>query len=271
MKFKIAIAALCLFMISACTKSLEIDIVESKCKDFKISLATYDFKNPNCTGTLTSNTLKIGFNYDGDKECLNSIQMNVRFFDANNTQIFPISLTADSLHSSSPNVTISTGKASFNIDFEVATAAIYDNISYVTVNFNTKNENQNESNRLAVVANMPCKTIPPPASTDQTYIVKKEKLTVSIWDNAAEDGDIITIIVNGDIVAENVTIYNSPKSFTFNILPSAKNYIRFYAVNEGTSSPNTASGSINDGVSTQSFNVGMNEGESISFDLVFVP
>lgn len=271
MKFRIAIAAMCLFAISACTKKLDIDIVESKCKDFKISLPKSDFKNPNCSGTIISNTLKVSFDYSGDKECLNSIIMNTRFFDADNNQIFPVSVTPDSLHNSSPNVSISTGKASFDIYFEVPTEAIYDNISYITVNFHTKNENQNESNKLAVVANMPCKTLPPPTTSSGTITVKKTELTVSIWDNAAEDGDIITIIVNGEIVADNITIYNTPKNYTFFIDPIIKNYISFYAVNEGTSSPNTASGTIKDGFSTQSFNVGMKEGESISFDLIFVP
>ncbi len=263
---------LCLFFGFGCTKKLELDIVESKCKDFRISDASYEFKNPNCPKNIKSNTLTIKFKYNGDAECLNSIHLKlVKFYNENNTVINPATLSSDSLSKTAVGVSVSNGVAQFDLDFAMNSIADYDNISYITVNFNTKNANGNESNRLAVVANLPCKSIPVPSITDGKIDVKSTQISVSLWDNAAEDGDIITIIVNGKIVSNNVEIFTAPKTFTFTIDPSQKNYISFYAVNEGTSSPNTASGTVNDGVSNQSFNLGMSQGESYSLDLVYKP
>lgn len=59
------------------------------------------------------------------------------------------------------------------------------------------------------------------ASTDENIgleprdydIQMKSGLTTSrmlIWDFAAEDGDVVTVKVNGSIIAENIMIYNKP-------------------------------------------------------------
>ena len=254
---------------TGCTKSLEIDIIESKCKDFRISDATSEFTNPNCPKNINSNTLRVNFSFSGDEECLNSIHMIVKFYDAGNNVLNPTNLTAASLHKSNPNVTISNGKVQFDIDFSMLNSDEYDKINYITVNFYTENSSQNQSNKLAIVKSTPCvSSLPPPSSTNGTIQVKDTTITVSLWDNAAEDGDIITIIVNGKVVAENVEIFHAKKTFTFKISSTSQNYISFYAVNEGTSSPNTASGTVYDGNSTQSFDVGMRQGESYSFNLV---
>jgi hypothetical protein len=263
------ISTLALFIIAGCTKSLELDIVESKCKNFRISNASSEFTNPNCTKDINSNTLKVNFQFSGDEECLESIHMIVKFYDDNNNVINPISLTADSLNKTSPKVKVSNGQVSFDIDFTMASNAEYEKINYITVNFNTQNRTRNESNKLAVVKTSPCTPVlPPPTATNGTIQVKDTTITVAIWDNAAEDGDIITIIVNGEVKAANVEIFHAKKTFKFTISSTTQNYISFYAVNEGTSSPNTASGTVYDGNSTQSFNVGMKQGESYSFNLV---
>lgn len=266
----IVLSILSVLGFGACTKSVELDIIESRCKDFRISDAKSEFSNPNCPKDITGNTINASFNYSGDKECLNSIHMVTKFFDVNNNELFPKSLSADSLHISDANVSVGNGTASFKITFDMNSEAEYENINYFTVNFYTKNENLNLSNKLAIVKNSTCaSTLAPPTSTSGTITVKNKLVKVSIWDDAAEDGDIITIIVNGVVVEPNVQIFHAPKTFDFTIDPAIQNYIQFYAVNEGTSSPNTAAGTINDGFSTQSFSVGMKQGESISYSLVY--
>ena len=257
------------FLFFGCMKSVELEIVESKCKDFRISNSNSDFIDPNCPGDISGNTLRVSFNFSGDVECLHSIHRKVVFYDENNNVLAPKTQDSVLVHTSNPTVSVFSGIATFDFTFDMPSNAVYDNIAYVTVNFYTQNEILNQSNKLAIVASLPCKSIPSPSTTDRTIDVKNTSLKVTLWDNAAEDGDIITIIINGTIVAENVTIYNTPKTFSFIIDASSANYISFYAVNEGTSSPNTASGSINDGYSNQSFDVGMNEGETISFQLVY--
>lgn len=257
------------FLFFGCTKSLDLEIIESRCKDFSISNASYVFENPNCPGNISGNTLKVSFSFSGDDECLNSIHRTVVFYDENNKVITPSTQDSVLVHTTNPTVFVANGYASFEYEFNMSSIGAYEQISYVTMNFYTQNEILNQSNKLAIVAGLPCKSIPVPSSTSKTIEVKSTDLKVSLWDNAAEDGDIITIIINGVIVQNNVRIYKTPKTFSFTIDPSQTNYISFYAVNEGTSSPNTASGTIDDGRTSQSFDVGMREGETISFQLIY--
>jgi hypothetical protein len=273
MKNTLKVLALALLsMTGACKKSLNLEIIESRCKDFRISNASSLFATNGCPGNISSNQLTVTFNYAGDKECLNSIHLVVKFYDDNNKIIGFKTISPDSLHKSSSRVAVGGTSASFVLDFEMNSVADYDKLNYVTVNFNTKNTNLNQSNKLAVVANLPCKnSLPNPSTTDGTIDVKSTTISVSLWDDASEDGDIITIIVNGKIVANNVQIFNSPIDFTFAINPTGSNYISFYAVNEGTSSPNTVAGLIDDGKSSQSFSVGMLQGESKAYTLVYNP
>lgn len=271
-KFILLLSVSLLFI--GCTKNLELDIIESQCKDFRISNAQSTFEvEPNASNCpitdLTGNTINITFNTSGVNDCLNSLHRTVVFYDEQNNKITTISQDADSINITDPTFVIGSNLVSFKFSFNMASFAEYDRISYATINFYTQNEILNQSNKLAIVANLPCKQLPDPTIFDQTITVRNTSLTVRLWDNASEDGDIITIIINNEIVASNVLILNTPKTFTFNIDPTADNHISFFAVNEGTSSPNTVSGDLNDGFTSQSFGVDMNEGETISFDLIY--
>jgi hypothetical protein len=257
-------------ILSSCTKQLDIAILESRCKDFKILNPTQKLTNGNCPGGITSNRLEVTFAYSGDKECLNNLQYIAKFYNKAGNVVSPKSISIDSIFKTNPLITIGSGTATFYIEFEMNSAAEYEDLNNIRVNFSVFSETGNASNRLSVVEIMPCQsTVAPPSSTNGTVQVKSKQVSVSLWDNASEDGDIITIIVNGNVVASNVEIFHNQKTFSFTIDPTINNYISFYAVNEGTSSPNTASGTINDGFQSQSFDVGMNEGESISFNLVY--
>ena len=264
----IIIGVLALF--ASCKKELVIDIQETRCKNFKISNASNTLTQPNCPMDITSNTFNVRFNYDGDDECLKSIHRKVTFFDSNNNKIGSLTQDPDSVSVDEPTVSVGGGSASFKFTFNMASVSDYNDIQYATVDFRTKNSNLDESNFLSLLVTMPCKTIPSPSTTKTDFVVRKTTdLCVSLRDDAAEDGDIITIIVNGNVVAQNVVIYNTPKTFKFNIDPTAQNYITFYAVNEGSSSPNTVVGSVTDGVQTHNFDQNLKQGETVSFNLIY--
>ena len=96
-KLIVILSFIALLGFGACTKTVELDIIESRCKDFRIDNATYQFKINSCPKNISGNTITVFFNYNGDQECLNSIDMEVKFFNSSDNQIFPVSLTPDSL------------------------------------------------------------------------------------------------------------------------------------------------------------------------------
>ena len=74
MKAKILyLAVACMALFSTCTKTLDVEIVETRCTDFRISNASSSFVVNTCNGDLTGNSVRVNFNFSGDVECLHLI------------------------------------------------------------------------------------------------------------------------------------------------------------------------------------------------------
>lgn len=76
-----------------------------------------------------------------------------------------------------------------------------------------------------------------------TIEVQSKYITVRLWDDSQEDGDIIDLRINGDVALSNVLVQK--KSYEV-ILPllEKENVLELFAVNEGSVPPNTAAISI---------------------------
>ena len=66
-----------------------------------------------------------------------------------------------------------------------------------------------------------------------------EKIDLEIWDDQVEDGDIISIEVNGAVVVDQATVTNEGRRFGITLKPG-RNRILFRAHNLGRIPPNTA-------------------------------
>jgi hypothetical protein len=73
--------------------------------------------------------------------------------------------------------------------------------------------------------------------TDVT--VNRRDVTITIWDHGMEDGDIISIYLNGKILKSKLKLTNKKQSFKVK-LTGGQNRFEVEAVNEGSSPPNTA-------------------------------
>lgn len=71
------------------------------------------------------------------------------------------------------------------------------------------------------------------------YSTKAKRVNVVYRDHQAEDGDLIKVYVNGNVVQSRVLLMNHTKGF-FLVLDPGDNIIEFEALNQGTSGPNTA-------------------------------
>ena len=68
-------------------------------------------------------------------------------------------------------------------------------------------------------------------------------IIVEVWDHSSEDGDMVSIYLNGEPVKEFIELFHKPKSFTFTIM-KGHNRLTIRALNEGRSPPNTGSLSV---------------------------
>ena len=86
--------------------------------------------------------------------------------------------------------------------------------------------------------------------TDNEYLGEKEVVTreieIAYFDHGQIDGDRVSVLLNGQVVASNITLALSPQSVKVR-LRDGTNRVSFQALNEGTTSPNTATFYIYDG------------------------
>lgn len=83
--------------------------------------------------------------------------------------------------------------------------------------------------------------------TDKTIQWKSDKIIMEVWDGTAEDGDRITIILNGKPVLDNYTLRSKKHKLVLDTGGNELNIINIIALNEGGDPPNTANITLYDG------------------------
>jgi hypothetical protein len=84
----------------------------------------------------------------------------------------------------------------------------------------------------------------------KTLAVKNRTISMKVWDNSIEDGDVISIYINGKKLYSNIELKNKPQEFLIKLEPG-ENFITAHAENFGRKEPNTAAISVNDGKKEQ--------------------
>ncbi len=96
------------------------------------------------------------------------------------------------------------------------------------------------------------KIVDPPTETKREVYVKEDLrirgkyITLALWDNGRQDGDIISLRINGETVLEKYTVKHKAKKLILP-LPEHENIIELYAHNLGEIPPNTAAVSVSIG------------------------
>lgn len=105
----------------------------------------------------------------------------------------------------------------------------------------------------------------------QDVTVDSRQVEMRLWDHGEQDGDIVTVLLNGQPLVSGFTITNAGVAFRL-LLNPGPNRLTVYAHNEGSSSPNTASISLTrvvKGPASQSYSLKTNA--SGYFDIVAPP
>jgi hypothetical protein len=115
---------------------------------------------------------------------------------------------------------------------------------------------------LAIIISTSCKKdktkvqtqLPSNYTNQGTITVASKNISICIYDNSAEDGDIIDLFFNGNSLINNYEILNEEKCFNAT-LENGNNWIGINVDNEGTSPPASVTVKINDGVTEQEFDI----------------
>jgi len=83
------------------------------------------------------------------------------------------------------------------------------------------------------------------------FTVQSPNVSINIWDDRREDGDIISLFFNGQPVLEEYTLENKVKTIKLVLGINRVNTLVLFAHNLGEQPPNTAAISINDGKQTR--------------------
>jgi hypothetical protein len=74
----------------------------------------------------------------------------------------------------------------------------------------------------------------------ERFELKEEDIHVSIYDNAEIDGDVITVLFNGEVILSDQTLGKQPININLKAKKGSENILTMYAVNQGKVPPNTA-------------------------------
>jgi len=80
---------------------------------------------------------------------------------------------------------------------------------------------------------------------------KNEKIKISVWDHGRQDGDIVSIYLNGYTIISKHLLTYSKKQIEITLDPNKKNDLFLYAHNLGKYAPNTVSVEITDGTTSE--------------------
>lgn len=93
-------------------------------------------------------------------------------------------------------------------------------------------------------------------SYTKDLVFNSTDISVKIWDHGRQDGDIVSIYLNGSSVVTKHYLTYYKREFKIKLNPNKSNDLFLYAHNLGTSPPNTVSVEISDG--TKSENIVLN-------------
>ncbi|TAE45526.1 MAG: hypothetical protein EAY69_10175 [Cytophagales bacterium] len=125
-----------------------------------------------------------------------------------------------------------------------------------------------------VVENKPIVIEKPKTLEDRTIVgknkikVKSRKITLEVWDQGLEDGDIISLNYNNKWILENFTIKKRKKIIEID-LEGKNNYLILHAINLGSSPPNTVAIAIKDGKKTHKTFLNSNMKASDSIEIMY--
>lgn len=249
--FALLLAAIGTLLLTGClNKDLTLDVRQVGCKLFKIYAPSYEvLSDPSCTGSPLIASYDITFDYNGSEACLHRIviESGTEISDAAGNEISTATYAVEFMDTSAlVRIDRAAQKITsrFDITFQSAADAEAYNDAYIV--FHCESAEGEATNAAQVRIFGEC-SVPPVGELKpvQTYNIRSDSIKVRLWDNADEDGDIVSIFLNGQWVLEQYRLTNAARTFKWAINQGSANDMVLIANNQGSSGPNTCSISIN--------------------------
>ena len=103
-----------------------------------------------------------------------------------------------------------------------------------------------------------------------TLSLKNEDISIEVWDNNQEDGDIISLSLNGEYLCKNLEVKKEKVQFKIPNL-QGKNLLILHAENLGSIPPNTAALRIVSGNETKEVVLNSDQGKSEAIQILIDP
>jgi hypothetical protein len=250
---------------SCLKKTIEVEVVESACKDFKLkNITSKRITDPSCTGMPLTAEYEITFSYDGDSKCLEQINLKPKFYDASRNLINNVSFTQYLKLADTSVVTNNVGIKSVTYKFKFifpnsTEAKKFDNCN---LTFNTQNQQGNTSKDAQILLYAECATQTSGNYTvNKTINVNSSIVTFTLWDDGAEDGDIINLFQGNTPLLQNHMLTNAGNTFTFTVPKGTTDFV-LTAVNQGSVGPNTCALKVN-GMNQTNLSLDLSSGQAI--------
>lgn len=259
------------FLMLGC-KKLTLEIEETKCKKLKLKNPSYVEVTSKCGAGGQYKAIDVSFDFDGDADCIHLVDLEAKVVSSSGNSMNGVNFINGDLLTEDDKVTISGNRVTMHYCYDFNNVNDTNQLGYIQLNWHTENDLENESNSIGIRANFNTndgKT--DPNVYEQTYTSDDKVIQVLVWDNADEDGDIISVNHNGNWIRENMFMTNAKQSISVTLTPG-HNYVNFYAVNQGDAGPNTLSAQVvANGRVLGNFELDSQTGETKSIKVNYVP
>ncbi|MEO6490521.1 MAG: hypothetical protein ABIO04_11315 [Ferruginibacter sp.] len=135
-------------------------------------------------------------------------------------------------------------------------------------NFDSVKQRSGPDQKNFVIKPLPENTLLRDAKLVGSVTVTSKQITLAIWDDAVEDGDSISLSLNGKWVRQGLAVRKKPQFITVTVEPGP-NKITFIADNLGSIVPNTSVLEIIDGTERKSFMIDTNLRQNNLIDIFY--
>ena len=264
------LATFCSFAFVSCMQNeVDLELEQDACKRFKISSPFYTLEEDPCSDSVKL-TAQVSFEFNRSADCLHQVNNRPVFYRSNNSELLAESYTATVERN---DLNVLDKSVSYRFESVFVDLSTAQQLNHLILDFDTENELGVESNTLQIRLNTPCSILDQNSYDVNNNTVRippsQQFFTIRLWDNAAEDGDIVSVYLNGQWIIENHTLTNAGNNFTFStaLLNAGANDLVVFALNEGSSGPNTVSIAIN-GQEIPNFKPGLLTGEAVRINFI---
>ncbi len=98
--------------------------------------------------------------------------------------------------------------------------------------------------------------------------INQGDIKLKIWDNSAEDGDSVKVYLDNKLLRDTLGLLNEPLQLNFGKLTKGEHILGVVAINEGSTSPASASMSLSNETEKKEFEMAATKDSAASWKII---